>query len=204
MIKIKLESLKELGGAESFLERFESAIPPDVRMKIGSVDGSGVGFPALLGEALSVFTEGKGAFASFFLLVLGAVMLMSLCSLSSERMGRSGECAVGLIVSVAVFARLYPAVASVNAALDGVMSFCSAFIPVITAALAYGGSAASATVGAMGASMTLGIVGAFIIPVLSGCVPPFVKLVAWYDNEWGYSCKVLDLIEHMNSVDSKR
>ena len=24
----------------------------------------------------------------------------------------------------------------------------------------------------------------------------FVKLVAWYDNEWGYSNKVLNLIEH--------
>jgi glyceraldehyde 3-phosphate dehydrogenase len=25
----------------------------------------------------------------------------------------------------------------------------------------------------------------------------FVKVVAWYDNEWGYSCKCLDLIKHM-------
>ncbi len=33
--------------------------------------------------------------------------------------------------------------------------------------------------------------------------PTFVKLIAWYDNEWGYSCKVLDLIEYMYKVDNK-
>ncbi|MBN1789520.1 MAG: type I glyceraldehyde-3-phosphate dehydrogenase [Bacteroidales bacterium] len=28
----------------------------------------------------------------------------------------------------------------------------------------------------------------------------FVKIVAWYDNEWGYSSKLLDMIAHMNTV----
>ncbi|CAE8624689.1 unnamed protein product [Polarella glacialis] len=31
----------------------------------------------------------------------------------------------------------------------------------------------------------------------------FVKLVAWYDNEWGYSCRVVDLIKYMAKEDAK-
>jgi len=33
--------------------------------------------------------------------------------------------------------------------------------------------------------------------------PHFVKLVSWYDNEWGYSRRVLDLIAYIASVDKK-
>ena len=30
----------------------------------------------------------------------------------------------------------------------------------------------------------------------------FFKVVGWYDNEWAYSSKVIELINHMNSIDN--
>ena len=36
-----------------------------------------------------------------------------------------------------------------------------------------------------------------------GLNPNFVKLVAWYDNEWGFSNKMLDLTAHIDSVRNK-
>merc|ERR1711966_278025 len=33
--------------------------------------------------------------------------------------------------------------------------------------------------------------------------PSFVKVVAWYDNEWGYSGRVVDLMKHCATIDAK-
>jgi glyceraldehyde 3-phosphate dehydrogenase len=31
----------------------------------------------------------------------------------------------------------------------------------------------------------------------------FFKVVSWYDNEWGYSNRVVDLVKHMGAKDGK-
>lgn len=32
----------------------------------------------------------------------------------------------------------------------------------------------------------------------------FIKVVSWYDNEWGYSRRVLDLVVHVAGVDARK
>ena len=169
-MKIKLESLRELGGAESFIKDFEGIVPEAVGNKIGEFSAQSVGPSALLGEAFSVFSDGRGAFLSFFLFVIGAVMLTSLASLTVGKMGKGAECAVSVVLALSLFSKISPSVTVIVGEMGGVLNFCTSFVPIITGVIAYGGSTASAAVGASGANMTLLIMGAFVLPILNGCV----------------------------------
>lgn len=33
--------------------------------------------------------------------------------------------------------------------------------------------------------------------------PTFVKLISWYDNEWGYSRRVCDLVKYVAAADAR-
>ena len=106
-MKIKLESLRGLGETEKFVNRFEDTVPEAIGARIGEMDTESVGFPALIGEVLSVFSDKGSELGSFFLFVLGTVMLMALASFSSGKLYRAAECAVVLIAGVSVFSRIY-------------------------------------------------------------------------------------------------
>ena len=36
------------------------------------------------------------------------------------------------------------------------------------------------------------------------CLGDMVKILSWYDNEWGYSCRLIDLIKYMTSKEALR
>ncbi len=64
--------------------------------------------------------------------------------------------------------------------LKGIMDYCD--LPLVS--MDFNGDTHSSIVDAL-STMVIG--------------DDMVKLVAWYDNEWGYSCRVVDLIEYMVS-----
>jgi glyceraldehyde-3-phosphate dehydrogenase/erythrose-4-phosphate dehydrogenase len=44
---------------------------------------------------------------------------------------------------------------------------------------------------------------AYVCSAISGIQlsPTFVKVVSWYDNEYGFSCRLVELAQHMAKVD---
>ncbi len=166
-MRFKAESLID-AEAESFLSDFTEIVPSGLNgAAVG--DAEGIGFPALLQEMLSVFSDNGGAVGSFFTLMIGIVGLMALASLFSGKLSRTAECAVSVICSAAIFSMIYAVTRQATEALSGILRFVSAFIPIITGAVAYGGGVGAAAAGMAGANMTLGIIGAFIIPLMTSC-----------------------------------
>lgn len=170
-MSIRLESLAGDEG-QKFVSDFENIIPDGVRDSFRDIEGVGeaVGFPALVEEIMSAFTNRGGEIGIFFLFVFGIVALMSVGSAITGRLSRAAECAVMIISSAAIFSRLQLIVTEITDTVGGVLSFFSAFIPIMTGVVAYAGGVGSATVGGVGANMTLGVLGSFVIPALNSCV----------------------------------
>lgn len=164
-MSFKAESLIDT-EAQRFLSDFTKILPNGLEE---AADGEMIGFPALIQELLSVFSKDAGAVGTFFTFIIGISALMALAALFSGKLSRTAECAVSVICSVAIFSMIYTTAALAAEALSGILGFVSAFIPIITGAVAYGGGVGAAATGMAGANMTLGIIGAFIIPLMTSC-----------------------------------
>ncbi len=167
---MKAESLAD-GRGTDILKSFREIIPSGVRESVDSLAESAdaVGFPALVEEMLAPLTERRGELGAFLLFMIGAVALMAAASLTSGRLAAAAEYAVMLICGTAIFSKMYAAVNEITESIGGVLSFFASFIPVISSAVAYGGGAGAAAVGASGANLTLGVIGGFVLPLMNSC-----------------------------------
>ena len=108
---------------EELLEGYRNTIPEEISEKLVGAEAT-ADLPALVGEVLSVFNDGRGAIGAFFLFSFGIAALMALVCLAPENMQRAAEFAVSAVAGTLLFSRLSVMVTQISDTVGGVLSFC--------------------------------------------------------------------------------
>ena len=140
-------------------EAFASILPDGYSGLADASSLSSLGPDALLGMILGTLSERRGEVVSFFLLLFGFGILLSLCEtlLGSMRGVASGG--VSAAVSFGIFAAVYPLALDVSEALLGMGEFFSALVPILSSFLALGGSAGTAASASVGLGVSAWLTG---------------------------------------------
>ncbi len=163
-------------SANALISDFYDLLPTGVNIDEDGVV-SRLGFDALLGEIIGI-TKGAGStILSFFLLLLGLGVLISLSSLVGERIGTIAESGVATLASFAIFMCLYPVLCEATEATRELTSFFTALVPVLLSYLALGGGVVTAGTASVGLQFTIWIMG-FILELLSGIAVAFLAISA--------------------------
>ncbi len=169
--------------AEDYIEDFESVLPGE-GVDVGDPEKilSSVSVEGLLRELSSALSGRRGEIFSFFLLLLGASVLLALASTAPEGCRSAVECGVGLTVSGLLLVRILPVFGQTLGSVGELSDFFAKAAPILAAiSLAGGGGGASAVetagialavsfvgevmctalLGVMGFSLALGLISAF-------------------------------------------
>ena len=136
---------------DEYVDEFRDVIPEEYKDIAADPDAlmGAVGIKGVLSEIISVLSGSKGEISSFFLTVLGALILMSLCSFGRERSEFSSVC-VGIICSLLIFKVVSPAFGTVSDSLQKMSEFFSSLIPITVGVTALGGGMAGSGAQASG------------------------------------------------------
>ena len=114
---------------------------------------SRLGLDALLLEIEAVADRERGRIGAFFLLLIGASVLMSLAGLVSGELSKTARICASFAASMSIFSHLVPLIREISTSLNSISGFISSLIPLFTSSLALGG--ATATSGVTGAGMII-------------------------------------------------
>lgn len=142
-----------LGGFDDYIEQMKDILPPSLAVSDAGSAADMLGMDALLAEISRVVSGSSGEIGSFFMLVVGAAVLMCLAPM----LANFGGCtlAVNCVCSVAVLSRLLPMVEEIGARLGELNSFFAALIPISVGVCALGGGEATAAAHSAGMTLTM-------------------------------------------------
>lgn len=146
---------------EEYIKMLEQILPDKLRgiTEDQSALTESLGLKSLLGDIFSAIQGERTAAFTFFLTLLGIILLSSVASFARESISASVSCAVGTVGCVLIFGSLSPLFESVRTSLDELSSFFTSLIPVAVGVTALGGGASSSAVQAAGMYTTVALVG---------------------------------------------
>ena len=149
---------------DDMLGDFVEIIPEGAAVDIDDVTAS-LGIEAILAEVCSAFSDRAGETLTFFLLLLGFAVVISLTSHASlgtdAALDSAVETAVSTIAAAAIFTAFYDMCCDLGQSLTTVVNFLSSAIPIFTAISTASGAFSTASTQAFNMNLTLAVVEKF-------------------------------------------
>ena len=151
---------------EQIIDDYSAILPDGVDLPLDEGVVSSLGIDALLYEIIASFRGQSGKIISFFLMLVGAAVLIALAGQMQGEIAPILRAAVSGISALAVFSRILPLISEISSSLSLISGFFSALIPILCVAEASGGGTLAAGTGAVGMAVTLDLCALFTERVL--------------------------------------
>lgn len=149
------------GTADGYISELQDILPEDKKEILDEPETlvESVGPRALLSEIFSAASDASGDVVSFFLLLLGCVLLMGCATFASGKLAECCELGVGVVCSVLIFERAGTLFQGVGKSLTELSDFFAALVPLMSSITVAGGGVTLAPVQHAGMNITLSLVG---------------------------------------------
>ena len=149
---------------DDILRDFSDIIPGGTDLDIEHLS-SQLGVEAILAEVAAALSDSAGQTLSFFLLLFGFAVVISLSSHASlgtdTALDTAVQTAVSAIAAASIFASLYDVCASLRQSLTSVVDFLASAIPIFTLVSTSSGAVATASTQAFNMNLTLALIEKF-------------------------------------------
>lgn len=144
---------------------FSSVVPPEANIDVGEGLEADLSFSSLCERVVEALSEKWGDASSFFLMLMGFAVIISVCDgvyvSDDPSIRRASSSAVSAVASVSIFSGMYGIIAATREGLLSLSDFFSNLIPILTAVNASSGALNTAKTQATNMNITLAMLEKF-------------------------------------------